>query len=400
MIYLNENNTFFNFILHYSSSQKKILQNLKNYRSKYNLVQKRLRAIKLKTRRLQKKVSNMGQIISDLRNKNLISEDALAVLEKSCSKVSVNIMRRALSNAETLKKGKKLPRNKIPEDIRSFALTLQFYSTKAYSYVRNTFNLALPSLSTMRSWMSNVHCEPGYCENSFRSLSVIAAENVKSGKKTLCALMLDEMAIKKQIEFRANRTWGYEDCGVGIKDDSLKCATEALVLLVVSVDGSWKIPVAYFLINSLTGAEKANIVKQGLKKLHEVGVTVASVTCDGPSAHFTMAKHLGANVDDILNLKPYFEHPFTKSNVYIIFDACHMLKLVRNNWAKCRVFINSKGQTIDYKYIEMLHHIQEEEKCSLGNRLRKGHIDWRRQKMKVFLFKIISLTIIVMNICF
>ncbi|KAG5869148.1 hypothetical protein JTB14_031129 [Gonioctena quinquepunctata] len=282
----------------YSSSQKKKLRQLK-----VKKIQKRLRANRSKTKRLKKKISNMGQIISDLRKRKLVSENALDVLEISCSKVSVSIMRKALRNAETLKKGKKLPRDKIPEEIRSFALTLQFYSSKAYTYVRNTFDLALPSLSTMRSWMSNVHCEPGYCENSFRSLSVIA--------------------------------------------------------------------------------EKANIVREGLKKLHEVGITVTSVTCDGPSAHFTMAKHLGGEVYDIVNLKPYFEHPITKSKVFIIFDACHMLKLVRNNWARCRVFVNSKGESIDYKYIEMLHRIQEEEKCSLGNRLRKGHIEWRRQKMKV-----------------
>lgn len=313
----------------------------------------------------------------------MVSENGLEILEKCCSKVSVSIIRKALQNAKALMKGKKLPRHKVPEDIRSFALTLQFYSTKAYNYVRNTFNLALPSLSTMRSWMSNLKCEPGYCQNSFQSLSVITTENKKLNKQTLCALIVDEMAIRKQIEFRAGRTWGYEDCGIGFKDDSLKCATEAFVLLVVSVDGSWKIPVAYFLINSLTGAEKANIVKEVLKKLHTIGVTVTSITCDGPSAHFTMAKHLGGEVKDIFNLKPYFEHPFTKSKVFIIFDACHMLKLIRNNWARCRVFVNSQGQTIDYKYIELLHQIQENEKCSLGNKLRKSHMDWRRQKMKV-----------------
>lgn len=114
------------------------------------------------------------------------------------------------------------------------------------------------------------------------------------------------MAIKKQIEFRGNKTWEYEDFGTGLKDDSLKCTTEALVLIVVSVDSDWKIPIAYFLIHSLTGAEKANIVKQALKKLYEVGVTIISLTCDRPAAHFTMAKELGAKVEDIHSIEPYF----------------------------------------------------------------------------------------------
>lgn len=53
--------------------------------------------------------------------------------------------------------------------------------------------------------------------------------------------------------------------------------------MVVAVNGSWKIPVAYFLLDGLSGQERANIVTQCLYKLHDIGVRIVSLTCDGPS---------------------------------------------------------------------------------------------------------------------
>lgn len=92
---------------------------------------------------------------------------------------------------------------------------------------------------------------------------------------------------------------GYEDWSVSLKDNSQKCASVTLVLMIVSVDSNSKIPVVYFLISSLNRSEKANIVEETLKKLHETGVTVISVTCDGPAVNFSMAEQLSTTVQDI-----------------------------------------------------------------------------------------------------
>ncbi|KAJ3591522.1 hypothetical protein NHX12_016280 [Muraenolepis orangiensis] len=62
----------------------------------------------------------------------------------------------------------------------------------------------------------------------------------------------------------AGRFHGYVDLGCGIVDDSLPPAEDALVLMVVAIDDSWKIPVAYFLIDGLTGEERSNIIKECL----------------------------------------------------------------------------------------------------------------------------------------
>ncbi len=60
-----------------------------------------------------------------------------------------------------------------------------------------------------------------------------------------------------------------------------------------------------------------------------------------------------------------------------------MIKLVRNTMSDWKVMKDSDGNTIDWKFIEELHKLQETEGLRLANKLRSAHIDWKPQKMKV-----------------
>ena len=70
--------------------------------------------------------------------------------------------------------------------------------------------------------------------------------------------MMDEMYIHKQAEFGGDNIYGYVDIVAGEMESVV--ATQALVLMVVAINESWKIHIAYFLINSMTGAERANLI--------------------------------------------------------------------------------------------------------------------------------------------
>src|SRR6218665_1019411 len=78
--------------------------------------------------------------------------------------------------------------------------------------------------------------------------------------------------------------------------------------MLVCLNGNWKISCGYFLIGGMTGDERANIINQCLLKLHDVGVYVSSVTCDGPSCNMSMMKALGLVLDPV-NMKSWFVHP-------------------------------------------------------------------------------------------
>lgn len=158
-------------------------------------------------------------------------------------------------------------------------------------------------------------------------------------------------------------------------------AKESLTFLVNCVNDRWKMPVAYFLIHKLDTNDQAFLIEEVLYFLESNNVDVLSVTFDGLKTNISTAKKLGACLDPD-NLQPYF-YSFFGTKIYVIFDICHMLKLIRNNFYGRKQFINRNGKKIFWSYLPTLHNIQQKEKLHLGNRITKRHIKFTKSKMKV-----------------
>ncbi|KAK9745900.1 THAP domain [Popillia japonica] len=294
----------------------------------------------------------------------LISNHANPHLEKTFDEIPSLLLSRMLKNVRI----KSISTSKYPEELRKFVVTLHFYLAKAYEYVRTTFQFSLPHQSVIRRWSSSVECAPGFSTLCFETVSIKVQEGNDNEKKVVCCLLLDEMSIKKQIDYDGQRFWGYLDHGLDLQDDEVEPAQEALVLMVVCLNASWKLRTAYFLIKTLTAAEKANIVTEALARLTEIGVLVTSITCDGLTAHFKMFQEHGCNFTDIGNLKTFFRNAIApESFIYAVFDACHMLKLIRNSLANCAVIFDRGGNKIEWKYFTKLYAIQEKETLVLVN---------------------------------
>lgn len=325
---------------------------------------------------LEKKITSLQQIADDLKTKDMMSVTGLEQLQRIANEVPKDLFSRFLKNVE---RGS-ISREEYPPSLKKFAMTLQFFSCRAYEYVRETFNLSLPHQATLRKWCATVECEPGFSQICFDLLKSIG-DNRESN--LICSLLFDEMAIKKKIEFDGQKTWGYTNFGIDMEDDDLEPASEVLVLMIVCQTDSWKLPLGYFFIKSLTGQEKCNIVREALVRLNDVNVDVTSITCDGPAAHFSMFRELGCNWNDLNNIKSFFLHPSTGTKIYAVIDVCHLLKLVRNNFANLKIMFDENKEAIEWKYIEDLHKIQEQEGLRAGNKLKTAHINWENQKMKV-----------------
>ena len=309
--------------------------------------------------------------------KNLINNDCATILETTFSGVPREIMKRLVTQKE-----KKNP-GAYPPELRSFAMTLKFYSAKAYNYVRKSFDLGLPCAFVIRSWYSSMNGVPGFTKDGMTAMKAKVLAAKRDGQEVVCALMLDEMAIRKHVEWDGKRFRGFVDLGTGIDDDSAPEATDALVFMAVAVNSCWKVPCGYFLANGLSGNEKANLTKECIAKLHDVGVKIVSFTCNGPTSHQSMLRALGARLTPD-SLQAYFEHPCDlAAKIYIFLDACHMIKLVRNTMLDWKVFKDKDGNTIKWEFLEELHKLQESEGLHLANKLRTSHINWKPQKMKV-----------------
>lgn len=279
---------------------------------------------------------------------------------------------------------KRQKKGKYPPELRQFALTLNFYSKKAYEYVRQKFSNVLPHIRTLASWIATVNASPGFMLEAKNALKIKAAEAGLKGYKILCNLILDEMSIRKKIEWDGHKTYGYVDVGTMVEGDNLEEAREALVLMVVALNAHWKIPVGYFMTNGLNGEEKANIVRQSLEFVHEADIIVTSITFDGAASNISMAKFLGANLNNS-HLQTHFPHPITGEKVYIFLDACHMVKLIRNCFGTKKYLENGDGKPISWDFIKNLYEIQQNEQLHAGNKLGKRHIQWTKEKMKVSL---------------
>ena len=137
--------------------------------------------------------------------------------------------------------------------------------------------LGLPHVSVIRRWYSSVDGEPGFTKDALTAMRAKVLAAKRDGQEVVCSLMLDEMSIRKHIEWDGKPYRGFVDLGTGIADDdSLSEATDALVFMAVAVNSSWKVPCGYFLVAGMTGEEKANLTKECIAKLHEVGVKVVS----------------------------------------------------------------------------------------------------------------------------
>ncbi|KAL3172255.1 hypothetical protein MRX96_013229 [Rhipicephalus microplus] len=155
--------------------------------------------------------------------------------------------------------------------------------------------------------------------------------------------------------------------------------------MLVALNMRLKVPLGYFFIDSLSGSERAQLTKECISRVTSAGVIAASLTFDGAASNFSMASFLGA---DLRCRSPGFNTSFQcledcPSKVFVILDACHTIKLVRNCLGSVNHLTDIQGRKMKWSYIEALEALQQKEGLHLGNKLTKVHLEWAKQKMKV-----------------
>ena len=195
-----------------------------------------------------------------------------------------------------------------------------------------------------------------------------------------CCLVLDAMSIRQDTVWDSNsgKYMGHVDYG-GKMEFSDRLASEVLVFMAVGLSGRWKLPCAYFFTDHMNADQQTNFVIDCIKRLHESGITVRAVSCDGTEVNMKMFRNLGVDMN-----KPFFIHPCNESvHVYGICDVCHMLKLVRNTFADLKILHDGNNNEIRWSYIQNLLDVQESAGIRAANKLSVNHVNFRKHKMKV-----------------
>lgn len=89
--------------------------------------------------------------------------------------------------------------------LRAFALTINFYSPKAYKYIRQIFKNKLPAPSTIRAWYGSTDGSPGSTIEAIDILKKKSENAAQENKKLYACLMMDEMTIRQQIEWNKSK---------------------------------------------------------------------------------------------------------------------------------------------------------------------------------------------------
>lgn len=340
------------------------------------LKNKRLKVLQQTVRRQNKKIASLREIVTQLKKENLINDDANDMLLQSFGKHN-----NLITNWSKKNLGKKVPKKYTPE-VRQFALSLHFFSAKAYDYVRKQFNTILPHSRTLGKWYSHVNAEPGFTDEALKTLK-LKVQN--SSQPTYCSLTFDEMSIRQHLESDGVKYYGRVDFGNGLNTDDLEMAKECLVFMLVSLNENWKLPIGYFLSAGLNSSQKVTLTQHALNIVRNTGVIVTSITFDGCSTNLTMARLLGCNFN-LNSFKSTFITNYSDNEigeVAVFLDPAHMIKLIRNAFGEKKQFLDGYNKVIDFDFVLKLFLLQEREGSHLANKLSKQHIFFFKQKMKV-----------------
>ena len=130
---------------------------------KLQTYKKQVKALKQQVRRKNKKIKNMEELLKLLKKEKLLLDDQCSLLEHNFSCVAEQLFQNEMRNAANTSYG-----HRYTDEIKQFAVTLHYYSPKAYEYVQKI--LALPHTSSLRAWAASVDCNPGYLMNVIRCL--------------------------------------------------------------------------------------------------------------------------------------------------------------------------------------------------------------------------------------
>lgn len=270
------------------------------------------------------------------------------------------------------------------EVIRSFSITLHFYSPRAYKFIRDKFNKHLPNETTIRKWYANCtqECQPGINKESMRTLASVANDFKNENKQLIVSIAFDEMAIRRLVQWSEAKKKFLGYVTYGSFQTNIPVARNALVFLATALNADFSIPIAHHFVVSLKKNELATLLQEVITKITSLGIKVACITFDGLRTNFAACEFLGASLKPN-NIKPFILNPVNSSKIHIFIDACHVLKLARNLIAKEENLFNRSNNTIiSWIFFRRLeaHRIKNDFVC---HKLTKKHIQWFRAKMDV-----------------
>lgn len=275
-----------------------------------------------------------------------------------------------------------------------------FVCQRAYEFIRKSFKNNLPHAKTLQRWMANsdVNGKPGIQKDHIEKLKRIADIFESLNKtKMVCSLVFDEISLRKQMYWSLHQSEyvGFEDhidnnqpnsfnLENSAADKKSAIARQAITFILNGINCHFEFPVAYFLIHKLNSFQRKNLVNEIITNITQCNIRIANLTFDGHPCNISMCNLFGAIIDvsNSSQLKTYISNPVNGEKIYLIFDPCHMEKLVRNTLAIKKVFYDDHDEKIEFKYFERLYEFSKKNGFHT-HKLSKRHMQWKQNMMSV-----------------
>jgi len=226
---------------------------------------------------------------------------------------------------------------------KQLALSIYYKSPSCYKFMCNNLKFVLPSVRTIQDWLRVTSLRTGVDVNLKQRLKLKAKS--MSTRERMCVVMVDEVSIKKQLEYHRTEDAieGYEDLGfLGTSSD---LGNNALVVMIRGLLHNWKMPLAYYISSGPVNSRNLQqIIVNVFVELKQMSFCPAALVCDQGSNNRSAVQALGATKED-----PTFEIEGDK--IVVIFDAPHLLKSLRNNLMNSKVQFHTKDGLVCWKDI-------------------------------------------------
>ncbi|KAJ3656018.1 hypothetical protein Zmor_015123 [Zophobas morio] len=154
-------------------------------------------------------------------------------------------------------------------------------------------------------------------------------------------------------------------------------ANNVFTIMARGIFHNWKQPIGYvFVKSSCDAANVKKLIFQTIRELYNINLKVRAVITDVGSnfVNFT-------NILKVSENNPYFF--VDQYKIFYIFDICHLLKALRNNFLKYR-FKDKNGNIIHHKYVIEFYERDKKRNYRLAPKLTDAHVRPQAfQKMKV-----------------
>lgn len=190
-------------------------------------------------------------------------------------------------------------------------------STTLYKRILKDNVLTLPQISWLQKLSSCLSTEFGLSSANKEYLRRRIA--VLRNSEKIVLLAVDEIYVKKQVEFFNGKICGLKD-GEEVKT--------VLCFMISSIAGRYQDMVAQYPMTNLNAATMEQCTMRVIDTLSEIGFQVLILCTDNASTNRKFVTSLGSGM-----MQPHVTHPYIpEKKLFLLFDPVHNFKNVYNNF--------------------------------------------------------------------